>query len=51
MKALAITQTVLLLALIVFIMVAKQKTSSGEEVGYFVDATPTPSPAPNMVAA
>lgn len=36
MKVLAITNLVLLVALIVFILVAKQHTESGEQVGYFL---------------
>lgn len=36
MKVLAITNLVLLVGLIVFIMVAKQHTESGEKVGYFL---------------
>lgn len=36
MKVLAITNLVLLVGLIVFIMVAKMHTESGEKVGYFL---------------
>lgn len=35
-KVLAITNTILLVGLIVFILVAKQRTETGEKVGYFL---------------
>ncbi len=45
-KTLAIVNMVLLIGLIVFILVAKQRTESGEKVGYFLkedEPTVTPS--------
>lgn len=35
-KVLAITNTILLVGLIVFVLVAKSRTESGEKVGYFL---------------
>jgi hypothetical protein len=52
MKVLAVANMVLLIGLIVFILVAKQRTESGEKVGYFLKddeptATPATTPTPN----
>lgn len=50
MKILAVVNLTLLVGLIIFILVAKARTESGEKVGYFLnneaDASTTPSTTP-----
>ena len=42
-KVLAITNTILLVSLIVFVLVAKSRTESGEKVGYFLKDAEEPT--------